>query len=75
MDGRIKTLRDGESLNLFDRSTKYFVKIQLNRKEKFVCWERWVSLDRRNWINHNMYLRLKDVMQILTEIKTKNATP
>ena len=65
----IKTLRDRQPLKLYDAHTRMFVTIQLNKKEKaFVCWERWVSSDRKNWVCHNEFLSLKDVRQILNEI-------
>jgi hypothetical protein len=71
----IKTLRHGNPLNMFDRKEKLFVKIQLNRQEKFICWQRFVSKDRRNWINWNKYLSLKDVMQVRQQIIDNNNNP
>ena len=59
-------LRNKQPVNLFSHDTKLFTRIQFNKKESsFVCWERWVSLDRRSWVNHNLYLSLKDVNQII----------
>lgn len=66
------TLRNGKPINLFSKVEKQFIKIQLNRKESFVCWERWVSLDKNKWINHNLYLSLKDVKSILKHYKFIN---
>ena len=68
----INKLRNRESLKLFDNKNKYFVRIQLNKKSKFICWERWVSKDRNNWIKHNEYLSLKDIIQILGYKRTRN---
>jgi hypothetical protein len=39
MQHQIKKLRDAEALRLWDKTDKVFVVIQLNRKEKYVCWE------------------------------------
>ena len=64
-------LRNRQPLRLFDRANKMFVHIQFNKKETgFVCWERWVSKDKSNWVNHNLYLSLKDVRQIINNNKT-----
>ena len=67
----LSKLRNKQPLRLFDRANKMFVHIQFNQKETgFVCWERWVSKDKTNWVNHNKYLSLKDVDIILNQIKT-----
>lgn len=71
MQHQIKKLRDREALRLFDKADKTFVTIQLNRKEKYVCWERWVSKDKRNWKKINGYLSLREVWIILQGIKEK----
>jgi len=71
MQHQIKKLRDKEALRLFDKADKNFVVIQLNRKEKYVCWERWISKDKRNWIKINDYLSLREVWIILQGIKEK----
>jgi hypothetical protein len=64
----VQTLRHGGSLKLWDRSNKLFIRIQLNRKENFICWERWVKKAGGNWVNWNKYLSLKDVLNIKDEI-------
>lgn len=72
---QLKKLRIKEPLRLFDTANKMFVTIQFNKKEtKFVCWQRFHSLDRRNWVKQNDYLSLKDVDQILNSIKEKKKT-
>jgi hypothetical protein len=58
----IKRLRDGEPLELY--RDKLFVKLQLNKRHKRVCWERWISKDRRSWMNWNLFLSLHEVLQI-----------
>lgn len=59
-------LRNKRPVTFFDKTTKIFTRIQFNKKEKdFVCWERWVSRDRKNWVNHNLYLSLHDIDNIL----------
>lgn len=68
----IKKLRHKKSLNMFDRKENLFTKIQLNKKEKFVCWQRFVSKDKCNWINWNDYLSLKDVLNIQSKIISNN---
>lgn len=68
----LQKLRNGQPLNLFNKSQKQFVKIQLNRAYKRVCWERWVSLDKSNWIKQNAYLSLKDVSSVLNYYKNLN---
>lgn len=69
MDRLIKKLRDGESLELYRGGL--FTKIQLNRREKRVCWERWVSANGRSWMNWNLFLSLREVKMILDYEKGK----
>lgn len=65
----VKTLRDRKPLDFFEKKTKYFIHFQLNKKEKsFVCWQRFVSLDRKNWREWNSYLSLKDVLNCISQI-------
>lgn len=66
---QLQTLRNREPLKLWDRTRKMFVQIQINKKDNQVCWERWVSKDRRNWVNWNLYLSLKDVAKVLEDIR------
>ena len=58
----IKRLRDGEPLELY--RDKLFIKLQLNNRNNRICWERWVSKDRRSWMNWNLFLSLREVLQI-----------
>ena len=63
----ILKLRNGESIKTFGKTRsvggkKMFTKYQLNRKEKFICWQRFESFNAHDWIEQNSYLRLKDVM-------------
>ena len=68
----LKKLRNRQPLRLWDSGNKLFVQIQYNHKEKdFVCWEKWVSKDRSNWVNHNLYLSLHDVNNIINSLKIK----
>lgn len=71
MNDTIQKLRNGEQLKLFDKENKTFITFQLNKKEKSICWERWVSKDRKNWINHNKYLSLKEVILICNNLKRR----
>lgn len=63
-------LRNRQPLRLFDKSEKLFHTIQLNRSTSFICWQRFVSRDRKNWTKHNETLTLKDVNQIIEQIKS-----
>jgi len=58
----IKRLRDGEPLELY--RDKLFIKLQLNNRNNRICWEQWVSKDRRSWMNWNLFLSLREVLQI-----------
>ena len=71
----VKELRAGNSITLYSSKDKLFTRIQRNTKEKNICWERWVSKDKRNWTNLNLYLSLKDVIQIRTQLIKDNFTP
>ena len=65
MQKQIKKLRNGEHLRFWDKQEKLFVRIQLNKKENFICWQRFVSKDKTNWQEWNSYLALKDCWQII----------
>lgn len=62
---QLKVLRNKRTLNLWDRVEKMFVKIQFNKDCSFVCWQRYVSKDRLNWVCWNEFLNLKEVDRIL----------
>ena len=61
----IQTLRNGESITLYRDGL--FTRIQLNRRESRVCWERWVSINRISWMNWNLFLSLREVLQIYND--------
>lgn len=65
----LSKLRNRKCINVFDTKEKTFMKIQLNKKENFICWERYVSKDRQNWVLHNSYLSLHDIENILNKIR------
>lgn len=71
----IQQLRHGERVTFYDRYDKMFVTYQLNRYEKRIYWERWVSKDRRNWLNWDKYLSLKDVLSCIEYHKTPHGQP
>ena len=68
----IKKLRHRQRVAVFDHTEKLFTALQINEKESFVCFKRFVSKDKRNWIEWNKYLTLKDCKRILDTIKTNN---
>ena len=61
----IKKLRDGEPLQLYRGGM--FTTIQINPRAKRVCWERWISKDQRSWMNWNLFLSLREVIQIYND--------
>ena len=61
----IKKLRDGEAIKLYRGGM--FTTIQINTKAKRVCWERWISKDQRSWMNWNLFLSLREVIQIYND--------
>jgi hypothetical protein len=65
----IKKLRDGEPLQLYRDGL--FTTIQLNKRNNRICWERWVSKDRRSWMNWNLFLSLRDVIQIYNDYEKR----
>ncbi len=65
----ILKLRNRQPVKLWDKVNKIFIHIQLNKKDDRICWQRFHSLDRRNWREQNSYLRLKDVIQIINSLK------
>jgi hypothetical protein len=66
----LNCLRNGKDLILFDRIEKMFVGFKLNKNAKNICWKRLVSKDKRNWIVWNEYLSLKEVDNMINELKT-----
>jgi hypothetical protein len=65
----IKKLRDGEPLELYRDGL--FITLQLNKRERRVCWERWVSVNKTSWMNWNLFLSLRDVLQIYNDYEKR----
>ena len=65
----VKRLRNGGSFTLFSSDTKYFHKIQLNKNSNRICWQQFVSKDKRNWIMWNDNLSLKEVCLIKHSVR------
>jgi len=65
----LSKLRQGGSLTLLKNymGKRMFFKIQLNKNKKRICWQRFVSGDRQNWIELNSCLSLHDIQGILTQ--------
>ena len=68
MTALLNKFRNRETIKMFDRNTKIFTTFQLNKKEKFICWERFISVDKINWVEQNRYLSLKQCLQIISKI-------
>ncbi len=67
----VKTLRQGEPIRFFNRVTKTFIHFQLNRNEKRICWERYASLDKRNWVKQASHYSLKDINNFVLRLNNK----
>lgn len=70
-------LRHGGNIQLYDKERKQIVQFQRNKKEtKFICWQKWVkapgATHSHRWVNHNLYLSLKEVMTIRQDIINRN---
>jgi hypothetical protein len=65
----IQKLRNKESITLYRDGL--FTRIQLNRRDNRICWERWVSKDNKSWMDWNLFLSLRDVLQIYSEYENK----
>jgi len=72
MQDRILRLRNRENITLFDRKEKTFIRFQLNKQEPFICWKRYASKDRNNWVLWNEYLSLKDVVRSWDKLIASN---
>lgn len=68
----ISRLRRGESVKFLDPDTKLFHHFQINKSEKRVCWERYVSYDRRNFVKWNVCLHIRDILDFRALIAVKN---
>jgi hypothetical protein len=67
----IHTLRHGNPVTLFDPNSKLFYHIQINKKAKHICWQRYASIDRKNWIEYNYSLSLREVLDLRAELAIK----
>lgn len=70
ISGIVKKLRQNDNLTFFDKKSKYYVHFQLNNEVKNICWQRHVSLDRRNWVKLNDILSIKEVLKCIDDIKS-----
>jgi hypothetical protein len=61
----IQKLRNKESITLYRDGL--FTRIQLNNRNNRICWEQWVSKDNKSWMNWNLFLSLRDVLQIYSK--------
>ena len=74
MDNIIEKLRHGKNVRIIvtycgQKAMQHF---QLNKKEKFVCWEMYhlpTNGDKSQAILHNSYLSLKGVVSIIKSTK------
>lgn len=67
----LKKLRNGKNVILFDRIDKLFVGFKLNSTNNKICWKKFVSKDRKNWVLQNEYLSLKDINNTIINLKNK----
>ena len=65
-------LRNHQRVIIFDGSTKTFYRFRINPSERRLFWLREASLDQRNWVTQNVYLRLRDVLKFVYDNKVKN---
>lgn len=64
----VSKLRNGETIKMYDKARNLFHAIQLNKNENFICWERFVSKDKRNWTKWNSTLSLKEAVSLREKI-------
>ena len=72
MVNTVQKLREGRRTTIFDGSTNTFYRFRINPSEKRIFWIREASLDQRNWVTQNVYLRLRDVLKLVYDNKVKN---
>jgi hypothetical protein len=68
----VSKLRNSKVINLYDYEQKYFVKIQINRTYEKIAFQRFVSKDKNNWVEHNSYLHITDIVFYNAQLKQKN---
>lgn len=64
----LSKLRNGKPLRVlkpYQNLGKCFFQFQLNRNADHICWQRYVSKDRQNWVLLNSYLSLNDIDNFL----------
>lgn len=65
MGNVLNKLRNFKRVLLFDGSK--FIRFRVNPSERRLYWIREFSLDKRNWVIQDKYLRLKDVLSLVTK--------
>lgn len=65
-----KGMTKEETLNLFDRVKKLYVRVQLSDNKKY--WERWVSRSKRKWVLDKTRMTLDDAMKSQQDIIDNN---
>jgi hypothetical protein len=70
----VKILRQGEPIRVYDRITKTFIQFQLNKNEVRIFWEKYASLDKKNWVKQAEFYRLKDIDIFIKKNIQKNLT-
>lgn len=65
-----KGMTKDETLNLFDRVKKLYVRVQLSDNKKY--WERWVSRSKRKWVLDKTRMTLDDAMSSQQDIINNN---
>lgn len=72
----VNKLRNGQTLKIVDKQRGYIHHFQINKKEKGICFERWVkcigATSANRWVNWNLYLSLKDVVNANTQLVEQN---
>lgn len=71
----VKHLRNRQPIKTYGFASggqRVFTHYQINLAVKNICWQRFISKDRHNWIEINSYLSLKDVLQCIENNKKLN---
>ncbi len=68
----VNRLRNKEYIRKYDYTNKQFEQIQINKKDNRICWQRFISADKQNWIPINNYLSLKDIIIHYAVMKKNN---
>jgi len=67
-----QNLRKLEPFRIYDKSKREYVVFKHNEQTPFICWDKYISHDKRQWIQQRIKIRLKEAMRIILKISNNH---